>query len=93
MPNKTKRQKILAEKRRHTTSTLSSNAPSVPVPEINTPAPVFRFQGSHVPSIPADTAYDREELTVIQKDLTKTLILALIAILIELGMYQMLRGA
>jgi len=92
MPKKTKRQKILAELRRHTTLTQTANAPSVPVPETHTPSPVFRFQGSHAPAKSVDTAYDREELAVIQKDLTKTLIFALIAIVIELGVYRMLRG-
>jgi hypothetical protein len=93
MPKKTKKQKMLAQQRRHTTSTLPSNAPSVHVPETNIPSLSFRFQESHAPAKSIENTDDREELTVIKKDLTKTLVFALIAIVIELGVYRMLRGA
>jgi len=92
MPKKTKKQKILAEQRRHTTLTLPSNTPSVHLPEANIPTPAFRFQVPQAPAKSIENIDDRKELAVIQKDLTKTLILALIAILIELGVYRMLRG-
>jgi hypothetical protein len=79
MPKKTKRQKILARERRH-----------IPLP---TSSPVaFHFQEPATPSSPIVPSGDREELIFIKKDLTKTLILALIAICIELGVYRMLRG-
>ena len=84
MPKKTKRQKILAEQRRH--------IPSVQIPGTIAPSPEFHFQESHAPAKSVENTDDREDLTVIQKDLTKTLILAAIAIIIELGVYRMLRG-
>jgi hypothetical protein len=84
MPKKTKRQKILARQRRHIQLTPSSVTPTV--------SATFRFQESHAPVKPIETVDDREELDVIRKDLTKTLILAVIAVVIELGVHSMLHG-
>jgi hypothetical protein len=93
MPKKTKRQKILAQLRRHRQLTPSSVIPSVQNRESDPPVSPFHFQVTQTPGKPVENVDDKEELIVIKKDLTKTLILALIAIVIELGLYRMLRGA
>jgi len=92
MPKKTRRQKILAQQRRHIQSTPSSVSPSSYVPQTNIPSVTFQFQPSHTPVKVIENSDDREELTVIKKDLTKTLILAMIAIAIELIVHGVLHG-
>ncbi len=91
MPKKTRREKILAEQRRKAPSPERS-FPSVTAQNaIQTPG-TFSFQASpHL--IPRHIEEpDTHELSVIQHDLTKTVILAAIAIFIELGAYMMLHG-
>ena len=92
MPKKTKKQKILAQQRRRTTLIQHSDTSSVHLPENNTPSATFSFHGSHAPVRSVENTENREELIIIRKDLNKTIILALIAITIELGVYSMLRG-
>jgi hypothetical protein len=92
MPKKTKRQKILARQRRHVLSSLSTVTPSAQLPKTDDASQTFSFQLSPPPVKSVTTADDLEELTVIKRDLTKTLILAVIAVVIELGVYRMLHG-
>jgi hypothetical protein len=92
MPKKTKRQKILAQRRRRIQLTSSSVTPSDHIPETTLPAATFHFQEPHAPMKHVENADDREELGVIKKDLTKTLILASIAVVFELVMYRVLHG-
>jgi hypothetical protein len=89
MPKKTRRQKILAKKRRHFLSAVTPNSQPIQTPS---PTATFHFNVSHEPIKSVSSADDREELTVIKKDLTKTLVFALIAVAIELGLYRMLNG-
>lgn len=87
MPKKTKREKIIAELRRHSTS------PSHPLEHRDIAEPVrpaFAFQASakNTASLQSNT----EELTVIRHDLLRTIILALIAVGIELSIYWKISG-
>jgi hypothetical protein len=81
MPKKTKKQKLQAEKRRHSIT----HSPEV------TP-PTFSLHLKEEQQRKIDKTNNEEELQVIKKDLTKTIILAVIAIGIELGVHSMLRG-
>jgi len=92
MPKKTKRQKILAQQRRHIPATLYPTPKTVHQQEATIPPTTFHFQQSHSSVKLQENHADKEELTVIQKDITKTLILAALAIIIELGVHSMLHG-
>ncbi len=88
MPKKTKKQKILAERRRKNITPLISY--SLQTNKISEPTvqPAFSFQPSQQihhsqPQVETDTT----ELPVIKHDLMKTLILAFIAFSIEIGIY------
>ncbi|HUD20374.1 MAG TPA: hypothetical protein VMR81_08075 [Patescibacteria group bacterium] len=91
MPKKTRREKILAEQRRKAPAPGRSFAPATT--QSTTLAPgTFSFQASpHISSERVEKP-DTQELSVIQHDLTKTIILAAIAIGLELGAYWMLHG-
>jgi hypothetical protein len=72
MPKKTKREKMIAELRRHSLSPQVAH-------------PVFAFQSSAKNT--ASLQSNIEELTIIRHDLIRTIILALIAVGIELTIY------
>jgi hypothetical protein len=87
MPKKTKKQKILAEKRRHVSHQTSSHPMISSAPTTSTSPSVFSFQASaHKPS---NNSNDQgsTELSVIRHDLFKTIMLAIAAISIELVLY------
>jgi len=92
MPKKTKKQKILAQQRRHLQLTPSSISPSADVEQTNVSSVTFQYQPSQVLEKTIENPKDREDLTVIRKDLTKTLILAAIAIAVELVVHEVLHG-
>jgi hypothetical protein len=77
MPKKTKKEKILAEQRRHS-----------PLPSISQNAFAFRVAQKDTIQPQPNT----EELTVIRHDLIRTIILALVAVGIELGIYTKMNG-
>lgn len=87
MPKKTKREKIQAEKRRHLSYVASSTPLSQNKPATIVSPQTFTFQTSDTTPAYHDVASDRQELTIIRHDLLKTIILAIIAIGIELGIY------
>jgi hypothetical protein len=68
MPKKTKKEKLMAEKRR----------------------PTYEYKNPHVTETSIQKTDDMIELTAIKTDLVKTLILASIAIGIELTIYWLL---
>ena len=78
MPKKTKRAKIRAEQRRH----VSHAAPLV----YNEPQ-TFAFRTPHHEEAYKTSDPDRMELSVISRDLIKTVILAGLAIGVELAIY------
>jgi hypothetical protein len=78
MPRKTKREKILAEHRRIVTHTGTPSSSS------------YTFQTTGATE--ATTIKDTQELRVIQHDLIRTVILSIIAISVELGLYWKLNG-
>jgi hypothetical protein len=78
MPKKTKRQKILAERRRVVTQTESI------------PSSSFSYQVTETPIV--STSGDVTELAIIQHDLVRTIIFAFIAIAIEVGIYWKING-
>jgi hypothetical protein len=91
MPKKTKKQKMLADLRRvtHHPSTEVTSSPRTPDTQS---AFTFRLTGldtKHPSAVPAE---DKQELIVIKRDLFYTIVLAAMAIAIELGVYYLLRG-
>ncbi len=76
MPKKTKRQKLLADNRRH-----QSNV------SVETSSPVsFQFKAT-VGSVKPHTPENTQELIAVRNDITKTIILAALAIGAELIVY------
>lgn len=91
MPQKTKKQKIRTDARRvQLSSSLPTNSDIRTPSEVSRQLPSFTFLGvAPVKSI--SKTLPTEELTAIQSDLIKTLLLAIIAIGIELFLYIRLR--
>ncbi len=92
MPKKTKKEKITAEMRR---KDISHNAHHTKAPTYDLPAhisPVGQFQfRTHVSGDLLSIKQITGELVSIQNDLTKTMILALIAISAELLLSKIVR--
>lgn len=87
MPKKSKREKILAEARRRVRTEHVLTASPAPSP-IAEHTHTFQFKAPSLQGIPARTGTsDGTELTAIKKDLSKTIILAGIAIAAELVLY------
>lgn len=92
MPKKSKREKILADVRRRVrTERVLSVSPSVS--PIHEHAKTFRFTLSDKAKpqeapLPVNTS----ELTAIKKDLTKTIVLATVAIAAEVALYWFGKG-
>lgn len=82
MPKKTKRQKLRAD-RRH-----KSFIPLLPevIPSAFPIPTAFQFKQTN-PKVIAISAQDTEELAAIRIDLTKTIILAIVAVGVELLVY------
>jgi len=91
MPKKTKKQKLLAELRRHSAIPPAPVAPPNELKQTTQPV-TFRLQEVSTPMKRAQMISDSEELTIIKKDLMKTIVLAMVAITIELGVHSLLRG-
>src|SRR5258706_9533955 len=93
MPKKSKKEKIIAEQKRklHVHLPLASSAITSGAEQ---QAPTFQFQlTKKQPTYPpAQTYSDQAELIAIKRDLTKTLVLAFIAVSIELALYWFSRG-
>lgn len=88
MPKKSKREKIIAEQKRKR-HTLTPVTPQVFMDSAVQQASIFKFQlnKKHI-APPVEKIYsDQTELTAIKHDLTKTLILAFVAVSIELALY------
>jgi hypothetical protein len=87
MPKKTKREKIIAEQRRHSVSP-SHSFEHRDTQEPTRPAFAFRASSNDTASSQSNT----EELTIIRHDLLRTIIFALIAVGIELSIYWKISG-
>ncbi len=86
MPKKSKREKMLADIRRRARQeyVASAQAPE----QITTHTHTFKFAPAvSAKTNPVTSASDTAELTAIKRDLTKTVVLALIAIGAELALY------
>src|SRR5688572_30372415 len=93
MPKKSKKEKIIAEQKRR----LHPHNPVTPQVLMDSAvqqSPTFKFQLNKKHIIPSvETTYsDQTELTAIKHDLTKTLILAFVAVSAELALYWLGRG-
>ena len=92
MPKRTKREKLLAQSRRHTVTTLPSSS-QVASADTQEQHPAFTYQITNTPAQKEQMKdANTEELPIIRHDLVKTVILALCAIGIELTVYTLLRG-
>lgn len=91
MPKRTRKEKFLAERRRLTATPVAAHADSSGSPS-TTPASTFQFQAVQVKKARLSEAEDTAELSVITRDLGKTLILAVIAIAVEVFIYWLLHG-
>jgi hypothetical protein len=92
MPKKTRREKLQAEKRRKSSvpSFVSKpGATEIPSAALST---TFQFQASDQKKARLAETENTAELTVITRDLGKTLILACIAIAVEIFIYWLLHG-
>jgi hypothetical protein len=87
MPKKTKREKIIAELRRRN---QSPSRPFEPRDAVQAPSSAFAFRASSKDTVGAQS--NTEELTVIRHDLIRTIIFALVAVGIELGIYWKISG-
>ncbi|OGG35259.1 hypothetical protein A2363_02425 [Candidatus Gottesmanbacteria bacterium RIFOXYB1_FULL_47_11] len=87
MPKKSKRQKIIADLRRHARQTQSLHVTPAPV-AAQPSGSTFQFRATisqHIGENPIDI--NAAELTAIKRDLGKTLLLSACAIGAELGLY------
>lgn len=88
MPKKSKKEKIIADLRRRvrTEQTLTAHIPTLVKEET---APTFRFQVKQEGTVPVHTGDPQQasELTAVKKDLSKTFILAVLAIAAEVIIY------
>ncbi len=99
MPKKTKREKIIAEYRRklqHVTKASGNPSENVTSTKTDTTLPAsnpfpYQFNKSISPTPRYVQSVDTTEFTAIRQDLTKTLILAAISIMIELAFYLKLK--
>lgn len=95
MPKKTKREKIMARERRQ--KMIGLNAPqnnNTDLPQAHhheSNAPVFRFQAQDTPAQQRSLSIAPSELSLIRRDLTKTFILAVTAICIEIALSHVLK--
>jgi hypothetical protein len=79
MPKKTRKEKLLAQKRR-----MSSPTPISPI------VSPFQYQSTQSAKKQQTALVDTQELKTIKTDLAKTIILAIVAISMEVGMYYWL---
>jgi hypothetical protein len=89
MPRKSKKDKIIADLRRRvrTEQTLTTHIPTLVKEDV---APMFRFQVKKETDAPPQQQVVRQnptELTAIKRDLSKTFILATLAIAAEVIIY------
>ncbi|OGG29245.1 hypothetical protein A3A63_00215 [Candidatus Gottesmanbacteria bacterium RIFCSPLOWO2_01_FULL_46_9] len=91
MPKKTRREKLKAERRRLSAPSFISKPASS---ESNATAPLstFQFHASNQKKARSAETENAAELVVITRDLSKTLILAVIAITIEVFIYLLHHG-
>ncbi|MEK7129603.1 MAG: hypothetical protein AAB803_01165 [Patescibacteria group bacterium] len=91
MPKKTKREKIIADYRKklQRVQQLQESSPTSanPSPGIQAPVNTYRFITRTQTSLPASKAAAESELIYIKHDLTKTLLLASLAIGGELALF------
>jgi hypothetical protein len=83
MPKKTKREKMLADRRHSFVQPLEIN-PSIPAG--SSPSSAFQFRATTAKTH-AHAHTDTQELRAIQLDITKTIILAVAALAIEFAVY------
>jgi hypothetical protein len=91
MPKKSKKEKILADMRRRapTQQSLTTHIPALVKEEAS---PTFRFQLNKKTAAPVWLPQQNSsELTAIKRDLSKTFILACLAILAEIIIYWLKR--
>ena len=92
MPKKTKREKLLADKHRHMSLSSPSYSSISPSPAVNVQSQTFSYHASEMKVSQKAVKEDNVELSIIRHDLLKTIILAIIAIGIELGTYWYIRA-
>lgn len=83
MPKKSKKEKILADRRR-----------LARVAQVQPASPSFQFQLADIPSFESKSSSGQsvKELSAVKRDLTKTFILAALAIAVEVAIYWFGRG-
>jgi hypothetical protein len=91
MPKKTRKEKLLAQTRRHVAPSFVSQSATPVADTTVVSSSVFQFTAKTSKKTQQMIADDTTELAVIKTDLAKTLILAVLAIGVEIGIYWVLR--